>query len=146
MAGLAGSVGLACGADSLRGAAELPYLPLVRELALLRRREIVTFTQRVVSLDEQQIKLRHRPVEWTILQVNDVIKNKAASPQILDDVSSELDGERNRALMDYLGATTSQVLMTTTDPEPWLPTLAARHRIWRVSGGTVDAEAAESTG
>jgi DNA replication and repair protein RecF len=65
---------------------------------------------------------------------------------LLDDVSSELDGERNRALMDYLGATTSQVLMTTTDPAQWLPTLATRHRIWRVSNGTIDTEATESTG
>jgi len=65
---------------------------------------------------------------------------------LLDDVSSELDGERNRALMDYLGATTSQVLMTTTDPAQWLPTLAARHQIWRVSDGAIDTEVTESTG
>jgi DNA replication and repair protein RecF len=64
---------------------------------------------------------------------------------LLDDVSSELDAERNRALMDYLGATTSQVLMTTTAPDEWLPTLAARHRIWRVSGGSIDTEATETT-
>jgi DNA replication and repair protein RecF len=65
---------------------------------------------------------------------------------LLDDVSSELDAERNRALMDYLGATTSQVLMTTTDATTWLSTLGARHGIWQVFDGIVGTQVTESKG
>lgn len=35
---------------------------------------------------------------------------------LLDDVSSELDPERNRYLLDYLSRLDGQVLLTTTDP------------------------------
>jgi DNA replication and repair protein RecF len=35
---------------------------------------------------------------------------------LLDDVSSELDPQRNEFLMHYLGALQGQVVLTTTDP------------------------------
>jgi DNA replication and repair protein RecF len=57
---------------------------------------------------------------------------------LLDDVSSELDPERNRQLLDYLADLPAQVLLTTTDPAPLLPRLQQRSTLWRVVGGVVE--------
>ncbi len=57
---------------------------------------------------------------------------------LLDDVSSELDPERNRQLLDYLADLPAQVLLTTTDPSPLLPRLASRSALWRVAGGVLE--------
>jgi DNA replication and repair protein RecF len=57
---------------------------------------------------------------------------------LLDDVSSELDPERNRQLLDYLADLPAQVLLTTTDPSPLLPRLVSRSALWRVAGGVLE--------
>jgi DNA replication and repair protein RecF len=57
---------------------------------------------------------------------------------LLDDVSSELDPERNRQLLDYLADLPAQVLLTTTDPSPLLPRLRGRSALWRVAAGVVE--------
>ncbi len=56
---------------------------------------------------------------------------------LLDDVSSELDPERNRQLLDHLGDLPGQVLLTTTDPGPLLTRLGGRSVLWRVAAGDV---------
>ncbi len=56
---------------------------------------------------------------------------------LLDDVSSELDPERNRQLLDYLADLPAQVLLTTTDPSPLLPRLRSRSTLWHVAGGVL---------
>lgn len=56
---------------------------------------------------------------------------------LLDDMTSELDGERNRNLMHFLEMKGMQVLITTTDPENLKIEAPAEYRTFRVSGGTV---------
>ena len=56
---------------------------------------------------------------------------------LLDDVSSELDPERNAFLMSYLGSLGGQVVLTTTDPR--LVSQAAAQAVFRrVSKGRVE--------
>lgn len=54
---------------------------------------------------------------------------------LLDDVSSELDRERNRRLMDYLDTAGGQVFITTTDRR-WIQVDGATN-IFQVDGGQV---------
>lgn len=57
---------------------------------------------------------------------------------LLDDVSSELDAERNRALMQHLGELGGQVLVTTTDPA--YIRVRGERRVARVAGGALVAD------
>jgi DNA replication and repair protein RecF len=63
---------------------------------------------------------------------------------LLDDVSSELDPERNRYLMQYLRALEGQVVLTTTDPELVRPAVGPQARFLTVSSGQI--ETAEYSG
>lgn len=56
---------------------------------------------------------------------------------LLDDVSSELDPERNRYLMDYLRALDAQVVLTTTDPSLVAGAAGEDAVVYRVSAGTL---------
>jgi DNA replication and repair protein RecF len=58
---------------------------------------------------------------------------------LLDDVSSELDAERNRALFEFLAQVGCQTLITTTDPAH--VRLAGPARRFVVQGGSVAPEA-----
>jgi len=58
---------------------------------------------------------------------------------LLDDVSSELDAERNAQLMSYLDQAGGQVFITTTDRR-WIQVAAADARVYRVSAGGVRPE------
>ncbi len=55
---------------------------------------------------------------------------------LLDDVSSELDRERNRRLLAYLSAIDGQVLLTTTDPGLVAPAVGAEGVFLEVREGT----------
>jgi DNA replication and repair protein RecF len=55
---------------------------------------------------------------------------------LLDDVSSELDPERNRFLMEYLSAQDGQVVITTTDPA-LVSAGAPGARFFTVRAGTI---------
>ncbi len=57
---------------------------------------------------------------------------------LLDDVSSELDRDRNARLMDFLDRSGGQVFVTTTD-RSWIQVQGAT-RIFRVEGGIVHQE------
>lgn len=59
---------------------------------------------------------------------------------LMDDVSSELDAERNRALMGYLSDLGGQVVITTTDPS--YIRVAAPRQVVRVRGGQLQPETA----
>ena len=59
---------------------------------------------------------------------------------LLDDVSSELDPERNAWLMSYLASLQGQVLLTTTDPALVAKTAAKDALFLRVSAGRIEAE------
>ncbi len=76
-----------------------------------------------------------------IAEIENLKEQLGFSPLLLlDDVSSELDPDRNRQLLDYLGSLSGQVLLTTTDPEPLLVRLGGRSALWRVTAGSVVAE------
>lgn len=62
---------------------------------------------------------------------------------LMDDVSSELDAERNRALMSYLSDLGGQVVITTTDPS--YIRVAAPRQVVRVRQGQLEPEAALET-
>src|SRR5205807_1469987 len=56
---------------------------------------------------------------------------------LLDDVSSELDPERNRYLMDYLRSLQTQVLLTTTDVRLVQAAAGADARFYSVAAGEI---------
>ena len=55
---------------------------------------------------------------------------------LLDDVSSELDAERNRRLFEFLDGFEGQVFITTTDPG--FLHINAQKTAWKVSSGEID--------
>lgn len=60
---------------------------------------------------------------WKIAEIENLRDHLGYQPLLLlDDVSSELDPERNRQLLAYLEAFEGQVVLTTTDPTPLLRT------------------------
>ncbi|MGZ6142825.1 MAG: DNA replication/repair protein RecF, partial [Myxococcales bacterium] len=59
---------------------------------------------------------------------------------LLDDVSSELDPERNGFLMAYLGQLQGQVVLTTTDRQLVAKSAAENALFQRVSAGRIEAE------
>jgi DNA replication and repair protein RecF len=71
------------------------------------------------------------------MAAHEVVGRLVGSPPVLllDDVFSELDPHRSRALLDALGQ--AQTLLTTAGA---LPELAVPERVLRVEGGSVHAE------
>jgi len=57
---------------------------------------------------------------------------------LLDDVLSELDSERRRALLDEFAAG-GQVIVTSVEAGPFPPDLIARSMVWTVNEGTIQA-------
>ena len=57
---------------------------------------------------------------------------------LLDDVLSELDGERRAALLRQLTGE-GQVIITSVEAGPFPPELMSRARVWNVVGGEVRA-------
>ena len=55
---------------------------------------------------------------------------------LLDDVSSELDAERNRRLFEFLDGFEGQVFITTTDPD--FLHINAQKTAWTVNSGTIE--------
>ena len=57
---------------------------------------------------------------------------------LLDDVLSELDGDRRAALLNEVGAG-GQVIVTSVEAGPFPPELIAKAMVWTVSEGTIEA-------
>lgn len=57
---------------------------------------------------------------------------------LLDDVLSELDGERRAALLSEVAAA-GQVIVTSVEAGPFPPELIARAMVWTVAGGRIQA-------
>jgi DNA replication and repair protein RecF len=57
---------------------------------------------------------------------------------LLDDVLSELDGERRAALLEEVGAG-GQVVITSVEAGPFPPELIARAMVWTVEAGRIQA-------
>ena len=69
-----------------------------------------------------------------------LIENRAGERPVLllDDVLSELDGERRAALLDEVSAG-GQVILTSVEAGPFPPELIARAMVWTVKEGTIEA-------
>jgi DNA replication and repair protein RecF len=57
---------------------------------------------------------------------------------LLDDVLSELDGERRAALLRQVGAE-GQVIITSVEAGPFPPELISQAMVWSVVGGKIQA-------
>src|SRR5438105_12227624 len=57
---------------------------------------------------------------------------------LLDDVLSELDGQRRAALLDEVSAG-GQVIVTSVETGPFPPDLIAKATVWAVREGTIEA-------
>jgi recombinational DNA repair ATPase RecF len=57
---------------------------------------------------------------------------------LLDDVLSELDGERRSALLRQV-AGAGQVIITSVEAGPFPPELISSAMVWTVSGGEISA-------
>jgi len=57
---------------------------------------------------------------------------------LLDDVLSELDGDRRAALLAEVAAG-GQVIITSVEAGPFPPDLIARAMVWTVNGGRIEA-------
>ena len=57
---------------------------------------------------------------------------------LLDDVSSELDPQRNARLFEFLGQFEGQVFITTTDPN--FLRIDTDKRIWQVTDGQLKSQ------
>ncbi|MDA8428347.1 MAG: DNA replication/repair protein RecF [Geobacteraceae bacterium] len=63
---------------------------------------------------------------------------------LLDDMSSELDAQRNSNLMDFLTCRDIQVFITTTEPSSALLATAAHCSVFRVENGNLTSEGNET--
>lgn len=59
---------------------------------------------------------------------------------LLDDMSSELDAQRNSNLMTFLTSRDIQVFITTTEPSPALVAATAHCSVFRVENGNLTSE------
>jgi DNA replication and repair protein RecF len=97
----------------------------------------------VVALEGQEVKAsasqgQHRALVLAlkISEINLLRDRFGVEPLLLlDDVSSELDRERNGQLFDFLGRFGGQVLITTTD-RAHVP-LRGEARVWEVEAGAL---------
>jgi DNA replication and repair protein RecF len=137
---------------ALRGESELEarlLLALVRRLPRDRERGYTSVGPHAddvaVALGEQsartfasQGQARAAILAFKIAEIESLRIAQGRAPLLLlDDVSSELDPERNAFLMDYLGSLGGQVVLTTTDPR--LVSKAAAQAVFRaVSKGRIE--------
>lgn len=81
---------------------------------------------------------------WKIAEIENLEDHLGHQPLLLlDDVSSELDPERNRQLLAYLDAFHGQVILTTTDPSHLLQAPSGQTRyfsVWEGSFAQVDPD------
>jgi DNA replication and repair protein RecF len=59
---------------------------------------------------------------------------------LLDDVSSELDPEKNRYLLGYLSRLSGQAILTTTDRRLLAPAAGPEAAFYRVEAGTFTSQ------
>ncbi|MFL5322503.1 MAG: DNA replication/repair protein RecF [Myxococcaceae bacterium] len=78
---------------------------------------------------------------WKIAEIENLSESTGFLPLLLlDDVSSELDPERNAYLMDYLSKSGAQVFLSTTDSS-LVKRAAGADTLWlKVQGGGVSKE------
>jgi DNA replication and repair protein RecF len=80
-------------------------------------------------------------IAWKVAEIENLAATNGFLPLLLlDDVSSELDPERNAFLMGYLAESGAQVFLTTTDASLVKKAVGPETAWLRVKGGTVVRE------
>ena len=149
---------LAAGRDSDDLAGGGPSLP-ARLLQALRRRLVRDRERGYTSVgphaDDLALSLGEKPARlyasqgqsralvlaFKIGEIENLRRAQGRAPLLLlDDVSSELDPERNAFLMGYLAALNGQVVLTTTDPKLVAASAAKEALFRRVEGGRIAPE------
>ncbi len=149
---------LAAGRDSDDLAGGGPSLP-ARLLQALRRRMVRDRERGYTSVgphaDDLALSLGEKPARlyasqgqsralvlaFKIGEIENLRRAQGRAPLLLlDDVSSELDPERNAFLMGYLAALNGQVVLTTTDPKLVAASAAKEALFRRVEGGRLAPE------
>ena len=149
---------LAAGRDSDDLAGGGPSLP-ARLLQALRRRMVRDRERGYTSVgphaDDLALSLGEKPARlyasqgqsralvlaFKIGEIENLRRAQGRAPLLLlDDVSSELDPERNAFLMGYLAALNGQVVLTTTDPKLVAASAAKEALFRRVEGGRIAPE------
>ena len=149
---------LAAGRDSDDLAGGGPSLP-ARLLQALRRRMVRDRERGYTSVgphaDDLALSLGEKPARlyasqgqsralvlaFKIGEIENLRRAQGRAPLLLlDDVSSELDPERNAFLMGYLAALNGQVVLTTTDPKLVAASAAKEALFRRVESGRIAPE------
>lgn len=128
---------------------------LSEKLAARRDRDLERgFTSVGPHADDLQVNLGDRPARsfasqgqqralvlaWKIAEIENLNAAHGVLPLLLlDDVSSELDPERNAYLMSYLGRSGAQVFLTTTDASLVRRAASADARWYEMRGGVLSA-------
>ncbi|MBX7100154.1 MAG: DNA replication/repair protein RecF [Myxococcaceae bacterium] len=127
---------------------------LLRALDERRGRDLERgFTSSGPHTDDLTLELDGRPAKafasqgqaralvlaWKVAEIENLQAASGVLPLLLlDDVSSELDPERNAFLMGYLKASGAQVVLTTTDERLVRDAAGTQARWYRVRGGTAE--------
>lgn len=96
---------------------------------------------RPARLYASQGQSRAAVLAFKIGEIENLREKQGRAPLLLlDDVSSELDPERNAFLMAYLAALNGQVVLTTTDPQLVAKTAAKEALFQLVAQGSIAPE------
>jgi len=101
----------------------------------------ISLGERPARLYASQGQSRAMVLAIKIAEIENLRRVQGRAPLLLlDDVSSELDPERNAFLMAYLAALKGQVVLTTTDPKLVAPGAAGEVVFQRVASGRIAPE------
>lgn len=102
----------------------------------------ITLGERPARAFASQGQCRALVLAWKVAEIEHLqLQNGFLPLLLLDDVSSELDPERNAFLMGYLADSGAQTLLTTTDAALVSRAAGADTKWLRVKAGTVTLEA-----
>ena len=100
----------------------------------------ITLGEKAARAFASQGQCRALVLAWKVAEIENLQQQNGFLPLLLlDDVSSELDPERNAFLMGYLADSGAQTLLTTTDAALVQRAAGADTKWFRVRAGTVVA-------
>jgi len=101
----------------------------------------ISLGERAARLYASQGQSRAVVLAFKIGEIENLRRAQGGAPLLLlDDVSSELDPERNAWLMQYLAALEGQVVLTTTDLKLVAKSAVKEALFQRVEGGRIAPE------
>ncbi|MFO0594917.1 MAG: DNA replication/repair protein RecF [Myxococcaceae bacterium] len=100
----------------------------------------ITLGEKSARAYASQGQSRALVLAWKVAEIENLAAHNGFLPLLLlDDVSSELDPERNAFLMNYLAESGAQTLLTTTDAELVRAAAGGETKWLQVKGGIVTA-------